>query len=133
MGLGDADDLTAPRARRRFKSMPAEAPAARDKPFADDIVVHTEAAGAARLMKELVELGTFDAALEEEEGHWRVVVRAGVPEKPATASVLRLVAHAIDEGRIDHATVCVGRRSFTLQPILDPVSAVEPHPPAAAA
>jgi hypothetical protein len=137
MELGRTDDLQGPRERRRLLTMTAD-PAATptepsEEPFADDIVVYTSPAGAAHLMKEIVELGAFDAALEEDEGHWRVVVRAGVPGKPVTSGVLRLVAHTIDERELDHATVCVGRRSFTLYPTLAASSSREPHPPAAAA
>ena len=81
-----------------------------------DIVVHADAAGAAHLMCEIVALGSLDAVLEEHDGHWQVAVRAGDDPQQALAKVREVTSRCTEQGRMEHATVCVGERSFTIEP-----------------
>jgi hypothetical protein len=81
----------------------------------DDIVVHADPAGAANLMREVIALHTFDVALEEHDGHWQVVVRGGPHPESVLARVVDLTAGCVERGLMHHATLCVGKRTFTIQ------------------
>jgi hypothetical protein len=96
-------------------------------PGAGDIVVHADPAGAANLMREVIALHTFDVALEEHDGHWQVVIRGGPHPEEVLATIVDLAASCVERGHMDHATLCVGKRSYTIQ------AGSEPAIPACAA
>jgi hypothetical protein len=83
----------------------------------DDIVVHADPVGAARLMQEIVALHSLDVALEEHDGHWQVVVRTGAHPEEALAKIVDLTARCVELGRMDYATLCVGQKSYTFHPL----------------
>jgi hypothetical protein len=82
---------------------------------ADDIVVHADPAGAANLMREIVALRTFDVALEEHDGRWQVVVRGGPHPEAVLARIVDLTASCVEHMLIAHATLSIGKRSYTIQ------------------
>jgi hypothetical protein len=94
---------------------------------ARDIVVEADPAGAANLMREIVALRSLDVALEEHEGHWRVVVRRSVDHEAVLAEVIDATARCVESGDMEHATISVGKRSYTIHP------AAAPEVPAVAA
>jgi hypothetical protein len=124
--LDTHDMLLARRAARRLALVDSTAPV-------EDVVVHADAVSAANLMREIVALHDFDAALEEENGHWRVVVRGGPVGGDVLSRVIGLVANAIDRGHLSAATLCVGKRTYTMAPLGHVGHSHEPRPPAAAA
>jgi hypothetical protein len=79
-----------------------------------DIVVHADAAGAARLMREIVALRELDVALEEKDGHWQVVVGTHGHVDGVLARVIDVTAHCVGMGWMAHATLCLGKRSYTI-------------------
>jgi hypothetical protein len=81
----------------------------------DDLVVRADAAGAANLMREVLLLDALDATLEENDGHWQVVVRNGPHPEAVLARVVDLVASCVERGLMNHATLCVGKRSYTIR------------------
>jgi hypothetical protein len=91
---------------------------ARDPETGDtsDIVVHADAAGAAHLMREIVALGSLDAVLEEHDGHWQVAVRAGDDLQQVLATVREMTSRCIEQGRMEHATVCDGTHDYEIDP-----------------
>ena len=86
----------------------------------DDLVVHADPAGAANLMREVVALNAFDVALEEHEGHWRVVIRGGPHPEGVLARIVDVAASCVERGLMDHATLCIGKRSYTIRPSVEP-------------
>jgi nitrate reductase NapAB chaperone NapD len=100
---------TETRARRAAKHLMTTADG-----HAGEIVVRTDPAGAANLMREIVALHSFDVALEEHQGHWQVVVRAGAQIEEVLAKIVDVTASCVELGRMTHATLCVGKRSFTI-------------------
>jgi glycine cleavage system aminomethyltransferase T len=82
-----------------------------------EIVVQADPAGAAHLMREIVARYSFDVALEEHEGHWLVVVRTGPQAEEVLAKVVDVTAWCVEAGRMAHATLCVGKRSYTIRPV----------------
>jgi hypothetical protein len=97
------------RAAREFLAVGAE------WAHADDIVVRAGPAGAANLMREVVALNDFDVALEELDGDWRVVIRGGPHPEDVLARIVDLTASCVEHGLMDHATLCIGTRSYTIQ------------------
>jgi hypothetical protein len=96
----------------------------------EDVIVHSDPVGAANLMKEIVSEGCHDAALEEEGGHWHVVVRASGGGQTMLAEVIDLVAHCVDTGRMSFATLVVGKRNYTIAPLgLRAAHTTFPSPP----
>ena len=81
----------------------------------DHIVVRADAAGAANLMREVVSLHAFDVALEEHDGRWQVVVRSGPRPEAALARIVDLAASCVERGLMNHATLCIGNRSYTIR------------------
>jgi len=81
---------------------------------AQDIVVHADPAGAANLMREIVALRDFDVALEEREGHWQVVVRAGEDPEAVLVRVIDVTARCVEQGHMECATIRVGKKSYTI-------------------
>jgi hypothetical protein len=98
------------------------------QPALEDIVVHSDPVGAATLTREVIALGHLDVALEEHEGNWQVVIRAGGDE-PALVEVIDLVAHLVEVGAMPFGTICVGRRTYTVHA----TGQSEPSPAPAAA
>jgi hypothetical protein len=82
----------------------------------DDIVVHADPAGVANLMRELIALRAFDVALEEHDGHWQVAVRGGPHPEEVLARIVDLAASCVEHGLMANATLCVGKRSYTIEP-----------------
>jgi hypothetical protein len=80
----------------------------------EDIVVHADAAGAAHIMREIVALHDLSIPLEEHDGHWQVVVRPGRDPKPALAKIIEVTARCVEKGCVDFATLCVGKRTYTI-------------------
>lgn len=83
---------------------------------ADDLVIHADPVGAANLMKEAVARRLLDVALEEEHGHWRVVVR-GATGSDQVRVVVELVAAGIEQGSIAFARLQMGERSYAMGPL----------------
>ena len=81
----------------------------------DDLIVRADAAGAANLMREVVSLDALDVMLEEENGHWQVVVRNGPHPEAVLARIVDLVASCVERELMNHATLCVGKRSYTIR------------------
>jgi hypothetical protein len=97
----------ASRAARQLASPPMP-------PESDDIVVHADAAGAAHIMREIVALHELTVALEEHDGHWQVVVRPGRDPEEALGKVIDVTARCVESGCVDFATLCVGKRTYTI-------------------
>ena len=64
-------------------------------------------------MRTIVSLHRFDVALNEEDGHSHVDVRAG---EGVLRAIVDLVASAIDADQLSFATVCIGKRSLSFYP-----------------
>jgi len=80
-----------------------------------DVVIHADPAGAAILMREVLALHLLEAALEEHDGDWKVVVHLGSPDGPRLLEVVDLVVRCIDEGQVEFATIRAGKRTYTMQ------------------
>jgi hypothetical protein len=111
MSAGQADDtLLKARAWRAAKELAT----AEGRGAGHEIIVRADAAGAANLMREVVSLHAFDVALEEHDGRWQVVVRNGSDPEAALARIVDLAASCVERGLMDHATLCIGKRSYTI-------------------
>ena len=85
-----------------------------------DIVVRADPVGSANLMREIVALHGVDVALEERDGHWQVVVRAGEDHEAVLVQVIDVTARCVERGRMKCATLYVGRKSYTIHEPLAP-------------
>ncbi len=87
-----------------------------------EIRIFSDAAGASNVMREIVDLRmrNLDAALVEEGGHWHVDIRARGETSELSQRILGLLARCIDERRMAFATICIGKRSYSLHPTGDP-------------
>lgn len=80
----------------------------------EDIRINAEPDEAARLMRSILSLHRFDAALNEEDGHCHIDVRNG---DGVVGAIIDLVASAIDEEQLAFATVCIGKRTLSFYPL----------------
>jgi hypothetical protein len=112
MSAGQAEVLSTQAWRTAREVVMADGDPAPD----DDIVVHTDPAGAANLMREVVALGAFSVALEEHDGHWHVAVRGGPHPEAVLARIVDLAASCVERGIMTHATLCIGKRRYTIEP-----------------
>jgi hypothetical protein len=78
------------------------------------VVVESDPAGAANLMREAVAKGGFDVTLEEHDGCWQVRVHTDEAAAPVLAEVLDLVARCLERGLMGYARLGVGQRSYTV-------------------
>jgi hypothetical protein len=76
--------------------------------------IHSDAVGAAHLMRELLGTEAPHVALVEEQGQWHVVVRVGRDVGEAVQKVLAIVRDALDAGLAGFASVHVGARTCRL-------------------
>lgn len=76
----------------------------------ESIRIHAGPVEAARLMRTIVSCHRFDAALNEEHGHWHIDVRAG---DGVVARIIDLVVSAIDSEQLTFATVRIGKRTLS--------------------
>ncbi len=77
------------------------------------IRIHAAPLEAAQLMRTIVSLHRFDVALNEEDGHSHVDVRAG---EGVLRAIVDLVVSAIESEQLTSATVCIGKRSLSFSP-----------------
>jgi hypothetical protein len=103
---GNIRSLKARRAAARLALAPAAA---------DELLIDTDAVGAANLMQAILERGAIDAALAEDDGAWRVVVRANPDMDAVLVSVLEIVGRCIEERRLSFATLRRGDQVYTWQ------------------
>lgn len=78
---------------------------------ANTVRIHSDAAGAAHLMRELVGIAAFQVSLIEEQGQWQVVVRASADFREAVENVIRIVRCCLAAGLVAFASVHIGARS----------------------
>jgi hypothetical protein len=72
-------------------------------------------AEAANLMREPVALNVLDVVLAEHDGRWRGrgSWRAS-PRENVLARIVDLTASCVERGLMDRATLCIGKRSYTI-------------------
>lgn len=75
---------------------------------ANIVRIHSDAVGAAHLMRELVGTAGFQVSLIEEQGQWQVVVRG----TEAVEDVIQAVRRCLAAGLAAFATVHVGARPY---------------------
>ncbi len=79
---------------------------------ANTVRIHSDAAGAAHLMRELVGIAAFQVSLIEEQGQWQVVVCAGADLRGVVEDVIEVVRRCLAAGLAAFASVHVGARPY---------------------
>ncbi len=77
---------------------------------ANTVRIHSDAAGAAHLMRELLGIGAFQVSLIEEQGQWQVVVRATADFRAAVQDVIQAVRRCLAAGLAAFASIHIGAR-----------------------
>ncbi len=77
---------------------------------ANTLRIHSDAAGAAHLARELLGIGAFQVSLIEEQGQWQVVVRASDDFRNAVQDVIQAVRRCLAAGLAAFASIHIGVR-----------------------
>jgi hypothetical protein len=79
---------------------------------ANTVRIHSDAVGAAHLMRELVGVAAFQVSLIEERGQWEVVVRVSSDLRDAVEAVIQAVRRCLAAGLAAFASVHIGARPY---------------------